>query len=203
MSLSPAQKFQRWVEAPLAALRSLPNGDGAFAALTIACGLYERFIDSTLHRQGSPATPEAFKTTAAADLACDPAAFDRFWNGYRLGLAHAFHPKQYVEKRGKGDSWGWEMAEAPGFEKHPTTLQLSDNVFIVRIDPWKFLDHVLLRWREHPDIYDELPEFTSGRVERIQSSPPNASTFPERSEYRTVSDLHVPPATGSHPALPR
>lgn len=40
----PLKLFRRCFEVPLHALRSLANGDGGFAALIIACPLYERYV---------------------------------------------------------------------------------------------------------------------------------------------------------------
>lgn len=160
------EKFQRWVVQALDALRALPEGDGAFAALGIACGLHERFIDALIHHQGKKATPEEFRKFAAADLDVSEDAVDRFYNGHRLGLAHAFHPKNYIEKAGKGDQWGWEIAEGPGFEKHPAIIKKGDKHYVVRIDPWKFAEHVVNRWKANPDLHDELTEFRFGNVYR-------------------------------------
>lgn len=198
MDLTSEEKFRRWVIRPIEALRALPDGDGAFAALTIACGLYERFIDSSLDAAGIVANPGAFREAAAKDLGCERKAVDRFWDGYRLGLAHAYHPKKYTEKAGQGDSWGWEMAEAHGFEKYPVVVQTSARSFLVRIDRWKFVAHVLQRWQENPNLRDQLEEFAFGNVQPI--SPPTADSF-SRSEYRTVSDSPVLPATGAPPRV--
>jgi hypothetical protein len=158
------EKFDRWVIQPIGVLRKLGQGDGAFAALGIACGLYERFVKASLHKAGTKGTPEAFRKFAAADLGCSEDAVDRFWNGYRLGLQHAFHPKNYVEKEGKGDRWGWQIAEGAGYQKQPEIIKIAEAHFVVRIDPWKFVEHVVTRWRENFGLIDELQEFSLGSV---------------------------------------
>jgi hypothetical protein len=118
-SHSPQELFTRWVETPLAVLRKIEHGDGAFAALAISLGLYERFIDSVLHEANLPANPENFRKRASADLKIAEDVADRFWNSYRLGLMHAFHPKNYVQNGGNGDAWGWHMGEGVGYEAYP------------------------------------------------------------------------------------
>ena len=37
------EKFVRWFVVPGQAIRSLPNGDGAFVALSVAFSLFERY----------------------------------------------------------------------------------------------------------------------------------------------------------------
>ena len=100
--LTVEEKFRRWVLARIEKLRELPNGDGAFAALSICCGLFERFIWSCLDTEDVKATPKNFRRRAAKDLGCTEEAFQRFWEGYRLGMQHAFQPKAYIERRGRG-----------------------------------------------------------------------------------------------------
>jgi hypothetical protein len=170
MNLSPQQKFERWVLKPITVLRSLDDGDGAFAALSVGCGLFERFIDSGLSKKEIKASPEAFRKAAAHDLGCAEDAMQRFWDGYRLGMQHAFQPKAYVQEKGAGDSWGWEMAEADGFHHYPEIQQIGDHAFLVRIDPWKFINHVLARWKENPELMNELPEFVLGDIAPIEKT---------------------------------
>ena len=168
MELTPKRKFERWVREPLKLLRSLPDGDGAFAALGICCGLYERFIDSMLHYRQVEATPAAFRKAAADDLGCTEDAVDRFWNGYRLGMQHAFQPKAYVQGKGAGDKWGWEMAEAEGFHLYPEIVTKDQGSFVVRIDPWKFVKHVVARWEEHFEMINQLSKFVLGNVSPVE-----------------------------------
>src|SRR5262249_373534 len=148
VKLTVKQKFERWVLAPIERLRALPNGDGAFAALTICCGLFERFIRSCLDKENVKATPQAFRKQPAKELGCTEEAVQRFWDGYRLGMQHAFQPKGYIEQGGTGDRWGWEMAETQDFHHYPEIVQQAEKHFVVRIDPWKFALYVLGRWRE-------------------------------------------------------
>ncbi len=175
-TVTPQDLFTRWVEAPIIALRKLDDGDGGFAALAISLGLYERFIDSALHRDGISATPSAFKTRAAEDLKIDEDIVDRFWNGYRLGLMHAFQPKNYIEDKGRGDAWGWDIAEGNGYEAYPTLEKVRDGVFVLKLDPWKFTEHVLNRWRTSPELINQLQEFALGHIETIKPKSPQSTS---------------------------
>jgi hypothetical protein len=203
MNPTPQEKYNRWVLAPLERIRSLPKGDGAFAALSICCGLYERFIRSTLKHNKVKATPEAFRKAAAVDLGCTEDAIDRFWNGYRLGMQHAFQPKTYIQDEGKGDRWGWEMAETEGFHHFPEIIQKAPTVFAVRIDPWKFVAHVLKRWDDNPELMNELSEFVLGDIAPIEQSKPSLHdgfSDPPKKEYKTYYDGEsFPPGTGMNP----
>jgi hypothetical protein len=192
------EKFRRWITEPLKALRALDHGDGAFAALAIACGLYERFVDSSIHAAGKSATPEEFRVVAAADLGCSEEAVDRFYNGFRLGLAHAFHPKQYVEKKGQGDRWGWDIDEADGYCHFPEIVKTAANAYVVKIDPWKFVQHVEKRWAEHPELRNQLAEFAFGHIRAVAPAAP-APADSRPSEAKAYCTYQSPPdftATG-------
>jgi len=183
MSDSPAQLFERWVLAVVPKLRELPNGDGAFAALSMAFGLYERFIDSLLHQQQIKASPANFSTQAAKDFGlaggAGVEAIERMWSGFRLGMQHAFQPKAYTEDAGRGDRWGWDISEEVGYHAYPVVVQLEKDLFIVTLNPWLFLAHTLQRWREHPDLMNELSEFRLGAIARTDKTlPPVPADLP-------------------------
>jgi hypothetical protein len=185
------------VVAPIEKLRELPHGDGAFAALSMCCGLFERLIDSFLKEDKVEATPKAFREAAAEELGCSEEALSRFWDGYRLGMQHAFQPKSYVQDAGRGDRWGWEMAEGDVFHRYPEIIKTDSHAFILRIDPWKFVNHVLERWRQNPELMNALSEFALGDIASIteratESADP--STYSSRPYYRTYYEGPVPPS---------
>lgn len=193
MSDSPEELFIRWVETPIAALRKIERGDGAFAALAISLGLYERYIKSLLHSNNTEGTPKNFRKEVSSDLNITEEVVDRFWNGYRLGLMHAFQPKNYVQDAGQGDAWGWDIAEGPGYELFPTVEKRSEKLFILRLDPWKFTEHVLKRWRLNPHLMNELNSFSFGKIEQIKPPPPQRSISEpyqnnSPASFRTYSD---------------
>ncbi len=202
-STSSQDLFARWVEAPISILRKLPNGDGGFAALAISLGLYERLIDSVLHRDGMKATPENFRAKASEDLGVEDSVVDRFWNGYRLGLMHAFHPKNYVEKAGTGDAWGWELSEGKGYESYPIVEKRSERSFVIKLDPWKFTEHVLHRWRANSELMNQLTEFAFGQItqktveaESVTLHPSFSSSSGENFKTHSLKET----TTGQHPS---
>ena len=139
--------FDRWVIVPFAALRQLPNGDGAFAALSMGFGLYERYISSQVHkRTGKGPTPEERNDEASKDFggAVSPADFKSFWEMYRVGVQHYFHPKHFTKSDDK-TRWGWDISENKGYTAHPKVIQTEADLFIITINPWLFVEHTLNR----------------------------------------------------------
>ena len=164
---------------------------------------YERFIHSVI-KSPNTKTSTDFHEFGAKDLGCDKDTFKRFWDSYRVGMQHYFQPKNYVEDKGQGDRWGWDIASAPGYNVFPEVVHLPPNHHVIKIDPWKFADHVVARWHEHPHLLDEITVSAFGRVE---ANPPAPMPPTERdpfnlSGYRTVYDGPPPPhwPTASHSA---
>jgi hypothetical protein len=199
------ERFKRWVEVPLELLRNIGNGDGAFATLSICFGLYERFVHSSIQSSNTQTNPEFFGF-AGKDLDCEPETFKRFWECYRVGMQHAFQPKNYHEKKGTGDRWGWEMAAESGFHAFPVITNPDPNLYIIRIDPWKFADHVLARWKANLQLLDEISVFTFGKVVPTEAPLPRESDPVNLTGCKTVYEGHpgIPWKAGegssSHPA---
>jgi hypothetical protein len=193
--LSSREKFERWVETPLEVLRNIPNGDGAFVALCISFSLYERFIHSVIKSPNSQTSPDFFDL-GAKDLGCDPKTFKRFWESYRVGMQHFFQPKNYTEKKGQGDRWGWDIASSAGYNAFPEIVSPSAGHFIIKIDPWKFSDHVVVRWRENPRLLDAISVSAFGNViaNPIESTRPPESDPQNLSGYKTVYEGPPPPS---------
>lgn len=200
MSDSPENLFTRWVLAVVPKLRELPDGDGAFAGLSMAFGLYERFIDSKLHKEKTKASAANFYKAASDDFGLgEPGitAIDRMWNGFRLGMQHAFQPKAYIENKGSGDRWGWNIAENMGYHAYPEIIKLEKNLFIVTLDPWLFIEHTLQRWRENPDLMNELPEFQLGKIAKADNIPPQP---PVDSSHSPPQSNQIGNATQARPS---
>lgn len=196
MSDSPEQLFKRWVLAVVPKLRELPDGDGAFAALSMAFGLYERFIDSKLNKDGKEASPANFRIVAAEDFRLGetgPTAIQRMWDGFRLGMQHAFQPKAYIEKKGKGDRWGWDISEEKGYHEYPEIVQLENDLFIVTLDPWLFLAHTIQRWEENPELMNDLSEYQLGKIAQTEKPPPPLpAASPHRQLQRNQTGNAIP-----------
>jgi hypothetical protein len=196
MEISKEEKFRLWVLVPIEALRKIEKGDGAFAALALIFGLYERYLDSKLHRKGESANKETFRREVAADLECDESLAEVFWNQYRDGMQHAFHPLSGAGRTGTSDVRGWDMGSTSDYKKSPE-LVVRGNWSIIKIDPWKFVDHVLARWRENLDLLNELKSFNFGEIKEIEKSEMTSSNWPESvSHFKTVYEgPPIPPAT--------
>jgi len=169
MEESNIEMFRRWVEAPVAKLRELPNGDGTFAVMSMAFGLYERFINSSLHKRGVKASPGNRYCESSKDFNGEVSAddFKAFWEMYRDGMQHYFHPKHFTKSK-DNTRWGWDISENKGYKAHPEVQKHGNDDFIVAIDPWKFINHILNRWRENPDLLNELSRTTLGKIEEFQ-----------------------------------
>jgi hypothetical protein len=157
--------FDRWVIVPLAALRAIPRGDGAFAALTISFGLYERFIASKIHKRGESADDGAREKEASKDFdeKVSAADFRKFWEMYRVGMQHYFHPKHFIKAVDK-TRWGWDISEGEGYKAYPVIVEKEADHFVITINPWAFAEHVVKRWYEFPELMDELSATTLGII---------------------------------------
>ncbi|EDY83535.1 hypothetical protein VDG1235_3162 [Verrucomicrobiia bacterium DG1235] len=191
--------FERWVLAPFEALRSLPNGDGAFAVMSMTFGLYERYLISSLKTRGEPANDDTRWKEASADLGgkVSPDDFKSFWEMYRVGMQHCFHPKQFTKGKDK-TKWGWDISEEPGFEKYPQILKKGDDRFVITINPWAFAKHVIDRWKEHPELFNEIDTMKSGKI-RVSNKTefPNHGYTTSSESYCTYKrDPNIPDSTG-------
>ena len=106
MNPSTLAKFIRWFVVPLNTLRNLPEGDGAFVALSIGFQLCERFYRAQTGTQDNWRN-DTFKDSAADDLGVDRQIFRRFWDVFRNGLQHQGSPKHYQHE---GISYKWEIS---------------------------------------------------------------------------------------------
>ena len=156
---SPAELFERWVIAPLNALRPLSNSDGAFVALGMSFALYERYIKSALERAGKKESPDDFREFAAIDLGVDKETFSRFWEMYRDGIQHSLQPKRYTSK---GIRWGWEVSAA--HSKAPKIITPEKDLRIICIEPWQFIDHVLRLFKVSPELIDLKDSWKFGKI---------------------------------------
>jgi hypothetical protein len=145
--------FERWFARPLGVLESLPNGDGGFVALAIACMLYERYAVSVITRRGGKINETAKRERFAEDFATDSQTAEVFWNTIRNGLMHGAMPKQ--AEYGK---------RLPGYVLHhsfPQAIDLSDwgGQPVLRIQPWRFTNRVIELWQDNVDLLDQSPSF--------------------------------------------
>lgn len=173
MEESDIQLFERWVAAPVAKLRELPNGDGAFAVMSMAFGLYERFLVSKIHHRGDSPTPSARSVEASIDFcgSVSPEDFTAFWDMYRVGMQHYFHPKHFTKSK-DGTRWGWDISEGLGYKSYPEVIQRDADLFLIVIDPWRFIGHILDRWRENLPLMNHLGATRLAKIEYARTDQP-------------------------------
>jgi hypothetical protein len=162
--------FDRWVVVPFAALRQLQNGDGAFAALAMGFGLYERYITSRIHKRNGDIEKERYEEASKDfDGAVPSADFKSFWDMYRVGVQHYFHPKHFTKGIDK-IRWGWHISEGEGYSAFPKVIRADVDLFIITIDPWLFVEHTIRRWYEYPELMDELSATTFGKIQTSEGA---------------------------------
>src|SRR6266516_774713 len=165
MNVESQELFERWVIIPFKELRKIPRGDGAFAALAMGFGLYERYISSRIHRRNGNIDNERYKEASGDfDGAVSPDDFKAFWEMYRVGVQHFFQPKAFTKGKDK-IRWGWDISEEKGYSAFPKVIQIDSDLFIIAIDPWAFVNHVVDRWLQRPELIDELSATRLGKIE--------------------------------------
>ena len=139
--MNPQELFHRWFVVPIALLRDLDKGDGAFVALTTVLPLYERAIISRLKLRGDATTDDAIKDEVEADLQISATVRARFWAIFCNGFMH--------QGMGLDGPTKWRISAD---YTHSPQLLTHDGVTCVCIDPWKFADHVLDLFKTHPEL---------------------------------------------------
>jgi hypothetical protein len=134
---SSIERFDGWFVKPIEKLKELPEGDGAFAAMMVALPLYERYINAQLKLNGKLTGEEDIRDEIAADLQLSNHQRSIFWDIFRVGFMH-----QGMAKAGK-TKWmvSHTFGELPEFKT-------VDGHNYVCLDPWKFADRVLDKFRK-------------------------------------------------------
>jgi len=148
--MNPEDLFHRWFVAPIAQLRKLDKGDGAFCALTTVLPLYERAIVARLKLRGDATTDDAIKTEVESDLQIPANVRARFWAIFRNGFMH--------QGMGLDGPTKWRISSGAGYT-HSPQLQVHDGVSYVCIDPWEFADHVLAMYQAQPALITASESF--------------------------------------------
>lgn len=134
--------FEKWFGAPLDKLEEIPEGDGAFAAMSTCWGLYERFL-STLSKEEKQARKMRDFEVSTAEQAND------IWNMCRDGLAHSamFFVKR--EPRGKKKTKVKYMSyEINGNFTRAFEFD-TKNPNLLMINPWLFKKLVVSIYRSN------------------------------------------------------
>lgn len=153
-------KFVRWFVIPLNTLRAIPNGDGAFVALSIGCQLCERFYRAKTKTQ-EKWRDQTFQDEAGDDLGVGRQQFRRFWNTFRHGQQHQGSPKKHVENS-SGIHYLWQISAQ--FSAVPTEAFVDSTTTVIRLDPWKFADLMIVRFLNEPAILEDATSHAFGNI---------------------------------------
>jgi len=146
--MEPSQLFDRWFVQPIAKLKELPDGDGAFAALMIALPLYERYIIAKLKLAGTETSDDNQRQEISVDLNLNARERSIFWAIFRVGFMH-----QAMAQDGK-TKWmvNHTFGELPKFKE-------IDGVNFILLDPWKFADRVLAKYQDNAQLITASKSF--------------------------------------------
>lgn len=146
--MNATERFERWFAQSISKLKELPTGDGAFAALMIAIPLYERYIIGKLKLSGSETKEADVKAAVSADLKLDSKQRSIFWDMFRNGFMHQAMPTDGKTK------WmvSSEFGEIPEFKE-------VEGVNCILLDPWKFADRVIKKYKDNPDVITASDSF--------------------------------------------
>jgi hypothetical protein len=148
--------FERWYEAPLKKLEEvLPNGDGGFVVLAVSCFLYERYATAVIVERKGKATTEVLIENLAKDFNIENETARVFWDVIRNGFLHGAMPK--VMEKGTPIIKGWQASI-----DFQTPISFKDGM--LKIQPWKFRDHVLQLWKENPNLISTSKSFPWAKI---------------------------------------
>ena len=146
----PKILFERWFVNAIAKLRELQNADGGTAGLMIVLPLYERYIYIV---QGNAKSKKRFYETMADDLDLKPSEAETFWKTFRHGFCHTGMP---FERSKRGDALP-KVSLSGSYSHRPELLTASNGQKVIRLDPWKFIDHVMDKYRNDSAFLTKRP----------------------------------------------
>jgi hypothetical protein len=158
--------FIRWFVVPVAKLKELPNGDGAFIAMSIGFFLCERYYKKASKLQDSEdsSLDAQFRNRAAKDLGVNPIFFLHFWQVYRNGMQHQATPRTYKV----GDiTYKWSISG----EYHAIPMYFDEGGFrIICIDPWKFCDSMISKILSDPSCLRKSIVYQFGKIRKKKTA---------------------------------
>ena len=141
------ERFEGWFVRPIEKLKELPEGDGGFLALSAALFLCERYYRTVTKTHEGSRDDKSFKKEAAADLGVPESDFVLFWKVYRHGVQHQGMPRRCVEN---GVTYRAHMHES--FGAVPRVDKIDARTSEIRLDPWKFADLIIKKFRDNPSV---------------------------------------------------
>ena len=153
------ERFEGWFVAPIDKLKELPEGDGAFIAMSVGLFLCERFYRTKTNTHEGQGGDLAFRAEAAADLGVSPDTFEVFWKVFRHGIQHQGMPKE-ISLQNPERHFRWDItSHADGT---PKIIPCDATHFMVEVNPWKFCDSMIQKFRDEPEILDKAESHAFG-----------------------------------------
>jgi hypothetical protein len=162
------ERFDGWFVRPIEKLKELPEGDGGFLALSAALFLCERYYRTLTNTQENPSDDKSFKVEAAKDLGIELEDFNCFWQVYRNGIQHQGMPRRFVDKK-KRLTYGWNMDER--FSAIPIIHEIDAKTREIRLNPWKFAELIISKFRDNPEILKNATLHAFGEVKNATPAP--------------------------------
>lgn len=162
--ISDIEKFARWYATPLKVLKGIPDGDGAFVALSIGCFLCERYYRSVAGTQEKFWSSKEFIEAAAKDLDVSKSFFEDFWDMFRHGTQHQGAPKKKKKEdktTGQKTHFRWRISHT--FEAVPTRYKKKNRV-VICINPWAFAELMLSKFFSDSARLSDVSNHMFGRV---------------------------------------
>jgi len=140
------ERFEGWFVSPIEKLKELPEGDGGFLALSAALFLCERYYRAKTNTHEKKKSP-LFMKAAAQDMGLSLIDFNRFWQVYRNGMLHQGMPKRYIDP---SSNITFRAHTDARFTSIPTFVRISRNTREIRLDPWKFAELIISKFKNNP-----------------------------------------------------
>ena len=161
------ERFDGWFVKPIEKLKELPEGDGGFLALSAALFLCERYYRTLTNTHEGQRDDKAFKVEAAKDLGLELEDFNCFWQVYRNGIQHQGMPRRFVDDK-NNVTYGWNMDRR--FSAVPTIYAIDAQKREIRLNPWKFAELMISKFRGHPSILENATLHAFGEVKNTTPS---------------------------------
>jgi len=160
-SASYTERFEGWFVKPIEKLRELPEGDGGFLALSAALFLCERYYRTMTNTHENSSDDNAFKQEAARDLGVSLHDFMLFWRVYRHGIQYQGMPRKVYDKNANL-TYKWHLDES--FAGVPEIHQIDAQNSEIRLNPWKFAELVIEKFRADPSLLQKATVHAFGEV---------------------------------------
>lgn len=170
--MTPREKIDKWYVAPLRDLQKLGKGDEGFLVMMVSLALAERLVETLTSRAKKAGTKISFEAQGGTLFGLPEDQFSAFWQMFRNGMMHFGQPFSGTFGREGEIEWDWDLSDQYG--ALPEIIKTPPNFSLIRIDPWKWLELVLEKWGQHPELLDLGDCRKLGGIHRIVGNPVSA-----------------------------